>query len=254
MEKRDMNRDPITREPGSHPVGTGVGSAGGAAAGAALGTPFGPIGMLIGGAVGAVAGGAAGHAAGEAIDPTGEVEYWRSAYQTRPYYDKSSTWDDYEPAYRYGLESKTRLRDRNWDDRVEADLRAGWDKTKGKSRLTWERAKDAVKDSWNRTDRTYRTYEANDKYWRENYQKKNYFDSSMEFERDYQPAYRLGTFSRYRYTDRNWDPALESELQRDWDRVKGKSRLSWDTAKNAVRDSWHSVERAIPGDADRDGR
>ena len=51
-ETRDMNRDPITGEPGSHPVGTGVGSAGAAAIGAALGAPFGPIGMLVGGAIG----------------------------------------------------------------------------------------------------------------------------------------------------------------------------------------------------------
>ena len=30
----DLNADPITGEPGAHPVGTGVGAAGGAAAGA----------------------------------------------------------------------------------------------------------------------------------------------------------------------------------------------------------------------------
>ena len=45
-ETRDMNRDPITGEPGSHPVGTGVGAAGGAAAGAVVGSVFGPIGTL----------------------------------------------------------------------------------------------------------------------------------------------------------------------------------------------------------------
>ena len=33
---KDLNEDPITGEPGSHPVGTGLGAAGGAAAGAAL--------------------------------------------------------------------------------------------------------------------------------------------------------------------------------------------------------------------------
>ena len=50
-ENRDMNPDPITKQPGSHPVGTAVGSAGAAAAGAAIGAPFGPIGMLVGGAL-----------------------------------------------------------------------------------------------------------------------------------------------------------------------------------------------------------
>src|SRR5690606_41793317 len=33
----DLNADPITGEPGAHPVGTGVGAAGGAVAGAAVG-------------------------------------------------------------------------------------------------------------------------------------------------------------------------------------------------------------------------
>src|SRR5689334_10211346 len=59
-ESRDMNRDPITGAPGSHPLGTGVGAASGALAGAAVGSLFGPIGTLIGGAIGTVGGGAAG--------------------------------------------------------------------------------------------------------------------------------------------------------------------------------------------------
>src|SRR5690606_10961026 len=36
--KEDLNADPITGEPGSHPIGTGIGGVGGAAAGAAIGT------------------------------------------------------------------------------------------------------------------------------------------------------------------------------------------------------------------------
>lgn len=41
---RDANRDPITDEPGAHPVGTGIGAAlGGAAAGAAAGAFGGPV-------------------------------------------------------------------------------------------------------------------------------------------------------------------------------------------------------------------
>ncbi len=253
-ETRDMNRDPISGEPGSHPVGTGVGSAGGAMAGAALGLPFGPIGALIDGAIGAVAGGAAGHAVGEQVDPTGETEYWKNSYTSRPYYSKDHSWDDYEPAYKYGLESRTKQADRNWDDKLEADLKTGWEKTKGKSRLGWETAKDAVRDSWDRTDRTYKTYQSTDKYWQNEYKNKPYFDKGFEFDRDYRPAYRYGTYSRQRYSDRTWDDNLDRDLSRDWDRFKGSSRLTWDRAKDATRDAWHNVERAIPGDADRDGR
>src|SRR5687767_4739792 len=68
-EDRDLHRDPITDETGSHPVGTGVGAAGGAAAGAAVGAIGGPIGMVVGGAVGAVAGGLAGKAVAERVNP-----------------------------------------------------------------------------------------------------------------------------------------------------------------------------------------
>ena len=253
-EPRDMNRDPITGQPGSHPVGTGVGSAGAAAVGAALGAPFGPIGMLVGGAIGAVAGGAAGHAVGERIDPTGEVEYWKSAHTSRPYYDKTHTFDDYEPAYRYGWESRSQHRDRQWDDKLENDLARGWETAKGKSRMTWERAKDAVRDSWDRTDRTYKTYETNDQKWRTNFSSASYNDKSFDYDRDFAPAYRYGAFSRHRYSDRTWDNQLENDLARDWDRTKGSSRLTWDKAKLAAKDAWHGVERAIPGDADRDGR
>lgn len=80
---RDRNEDPITKQPGSHPAGTGVGAVaggalgvgGGAAAGATTGTAMGgPVGAAVGGAVGAIAGAAAGHAAAEKADPTGTGE------------------------------------------------------------------------------------------------------------------------------------------------------------------------------------
>ena len=72
----DLNLDPITDEPGSHPLGTGVGAAGGAVAGAAIGAVAGPVGAAVGGVVGAIAGGLAGHAVGEQVNPTigGEPE------------------------------------------------------------------------------------------------------------------------------------------------------------------------------------
>lgn len=52
--KEDLNANPITGDPDSHPIGTGVGAAGGAAAGAAIGA----------------IGGAGGKVAAEAFDPT----------------------------------------------------------------------------------------------------------------------------------------------------------------------------------------
>jgi hypothetical protein len=151
-DKKDMNRDPITGEPGSHPVGTGVGSAGGAAAGAAIGAMAGPIGAVVGGAIGAVAGGAAGHAAGEAVDPTAETAYWKANHSSRPYVDKGASWNDYEPAYRYGVQSRQTHAGRKFDD-VENELSSGWQSAKGKSQLEWDRAKLAARDSWDRVER-----------------------------------------------------------------------------------------------------
>ena len=43
-EKNRENRDPITGEPGSHPVSTGAGAVVGGAAGAAAGSVAGPVG------------------------------------------------------------------------------------------------------------------------------------------------------------------------------------------------------------------
>ncbi len=70
-QQQDANRDPMTGEPRSHPVGTGLGAAaGGAAAGAATGTVAGPVGTTIGAAAGAVVGGLAGKATAEKFNPT----------------------------------------------------------------------------------------------------------------------------------------------------------------------------------------
>lgn len=163
-ETRNMNRDPLTGEPGAHPVGTGVGAAGGAATGAVIGSLFGPIGTLVGGAIGAAAGGAAGHTVAENIDPTGEAEYWKTTYRSRPYFNDQYDYEaDYAPAYLYGNAVRSQYAGREWDDALESDIRQGWEATKAKSRLEWEEAKDAVRDAFDRSDRTYRAYDATDR-------------------------------------------------------------------------------------------
>ena len=146
------NPDPITKEPGSHPVGTGTGAAGGAVAGAAVGAVVGgPVGAAIGGVVGAVAGGAAGHAAGEAVNPTVEEGYWRENYNKRPYYQSGQEFSEFQPAYRYGWESAGRsdFEGKRFED-VESDLERGWDKARGTANRTWSDAREATRDAWNR--------------------------------------------------------------------------------------------------------
>jgi hypothetical protein len=147
-----INPDPITGEPGAHPVGTGAGAAGGAIAGAAIGGAVGgPVGAAIGGAVGAVGGGAAGSSAAESLNPTAEDAYWRDNFRKRPYADETLSYDHYRPAYRYGWESRARLTHRRWDE-VERELERGWKENRGMSRLGWTDAKLAARDAWQRVD------------------------------------------------------------------------------------------------------
>jgi hypothetical protein len=148
--KADANRDPITGAPGAHPVGTGIGAAvGGAAAGAATGTVAGPVGTVVGAAVGAVVGGLAGKGIAEAIDPTQEEAYWRENFKHRPYVRRDTSFDDYGPAYRYGVNAYSKYPGRSFDD-VEHDLSREWHEARGTSRLEWEDAKRATRDAWER--------------------------------------------------------------------------------------------------------
>ena len=149
--KEDLNADPITGEPGSHPVTTGIGSAGGAVTGAAIGSIGGPLGMLIGGAIGAIAGGLAGSSVGEQIDPTIEDACWREHYSTVSYYREGYDYDqDYQPAYAVGYAMRNHYSDGTRFEDVETDLKTKWEEVKGQSRLTWDEAKNAIMDGWNR--------------------------------------------------------------------------------------------------------
>ena len=153
----DTNPDPITGAAGAHPIGTGIGAAAGGAAGvagavaagAAAGTAVGPIGTVVGAAVGAVIGGLAGKGVAELIDPTAEETYWRGNYSDRPYVRSGATFDDYGPAYRYGVDSFSRYEGRTFAD-AAPELERGWDSARGTSRLHWNEAKNAANDAWQR--------------------------------------------------------------------------------------------------------
>jgi uncharacterized protein YcfJ len=240
--KTDANRDPITGEPGAHPVGTGVGAAGGAVTGAAIGTAVGgPVGAVVGAAVGGVAGGLFGKGVAEGMNPTEEDTYWRSNYAKRPYAANRS-YDDLAPAYQYGYTSASTHAGRRFDD-VENDLQHGWEQAKGKSKLTWSDAKHATKDAWYRvSDRT-----DNDRYWRENHGSQPYAKSGHSYDEDYAPAYRYGHESASTHAGRKFDET-ENDLQHGWEQAKGKSKLAWSDAKHAVKNAWHRTEDAVSGD------
>ncbi|HEX8312198.1 MAG TPA: hypothetical protein VF614_12820 [Chthoniobacteraceae bacterium] len=147
-QNRDTNPDPITGEPGSHPVGTGIGAAGGGASGAAIGSVAGPVGTVIGAVVGAVAGGLAGKATAEAIDPSAEDAYWRENHGKQPFGSRS--YDEYQPAYRTGYMGFGKHQGRKFDE-AETDLRSEYEASG--SRLGWDEARPAAHAAWSRLER-----------------------------------------------------------------------------------------------------
>lgn len=144
------NEDPITREPGAHPVGSGVGAAlGGAAAGAVAGLAAGPVGTVAGAVIGGVAGGLAGKAVAENYDPTVENAFWQGEYRNRPYYNNAYEYDQYAPAYQAGWESYDANVSGEWATRQEV-ARERWENEGGASYMTWEEAELAARDAYDR--------------------------------------------------------------------------------------------------------
>jgi hypothetical protein len=92
---------------------------------------------------------------------------------------------------------------------------------------------------------------AEDAYWRENYRDRPY---AANYDYDtLRPAYQYGWEARGRYGQKRFDE-VEPELQKNWRGENVRSNLGWDKARYAARDAWDRIERAIPGDADRDGK
>lgn len=89
-------------------------------------------------------------------------------------------------------------------------------------------------------------------YWREQYVSDPDYVEGYNYDDDYTHAYRLGYEGRQQYTGTYEDH--ENELWQEWQKVKGKSRLTEFQVKKAMKNAWHRVERIMPGDADGDGR
>jgi hypothetical protein len=118
---KDTNPDPITGQPGAHPV--------------------------VGGAIGAVAGGAAGKGAAETVNPTLEEQHWRQM--------AGNEYEQYAPAYRLGWESAARTENngRKFDD-VEKDLAKNWSKTRGTMKNEWSDVRQRTRAAFERAQNT----------------------------------------------------------------------------------------------------
>lgn len=79
---------------------------------------------------------------------TEEDDYWRRNFSTRPY-ARESSYDAYQPGYRYGYEAASRYNDRDWDE-VESDLERDWDTYPNRGTSTWQQMKNAAREAWDR--------------------------------------------------------------------------------------------------------
>lgn len=79
--------------------------------------------------------------------------YYQSEFDRAPYRDATATFDDYRPAYRYGVQARTHYGEREWDEPLERELGHGWERVRGDSRLGWEKAKAATRDAWHSAER-----------------------------------------------------------------------------------------------------
>lgn len=77
---------------------------------------------------------------------------------------------------------------------------------------------------------------AEEAYWRENYDTQPYYSKGYTYD-DYHPAYRTGWEGRGRYEGRTFDE-VERELEADYNRNRGTSKLGWGQNRNAARATW----------------
>lgn len=135
-----------------HVLGAGTSAIAGGAVGAAIGgVVAGPPGIALGAAAGTAVGAILGHKTSEAIDPRGNLGHFQQIHHTMPYFKAGMTWDDYAPAYQYGLDTYTTQGAQAFE-LAEAKLSEGWPRARDISRLDWQSAAPAVAHAWRELD------------------------------------------------------------------------------------------------------
>lgn len=79
--------------------------------------------------------------------------YFADAFERADYREPDARFEDYRPAYRYGVEARGRHADRGWDEALETELAGDWPARRGASPLEWDRARAAVRDAYVSHDR-----------------------------------------------------------------------------------------------------
>lgn len=269
------NNDPITGEPGAHPVGTGLGAGSGALAGAGIGLVAGPVGAAVGAVVGAVVGGLAGkeiaenanqtvggapseHKLGEATGATGGALAGAAAGSIGgPVGSVIGAVIGAVAGGSAGRGAAEVVNPKPTDALAEHNLASGVGAGGGAmagaafgamggpvgaavgavvGAVAGSVAGQGVAQAFNP--------QAEDNFWRDNYHLAPHFIEGYTYD-DYAPAYRTGYEAFGNHAGNDYE-SHEEQLQNDWNRLKGKSRLSWEQARAATRAGWHRVEQSAP--------
>jgi hypothetical protein len=75
-----------------------------------------------------------------------------------------------------------------------------------------------------------------DAYWSQNYKIRPYVEQGTTYD-TYRPAYRHGIDAYSKYEGRKFEE-IEPKLSKDWDDVRGDSKLPWSKAKFAAEDAY----------------
>lgn len=136
-----------------HIVGAGSAGLAAGAAGAAIGAAVGgPPGMAVGGVLGVALGATAGDRFAEARDRRENLGHFEQMYQSMPYYIAGHDWHDYEPAYRFGIDTYSSHGGQTFAA-VESSLQGAWEANQHfGSRLGWLQARPAVEHVWRSFD------------------------------------------------------------------------------------------------------
>ncbi len=170
-------------------------------------------------------------------------QHYNANYDTSGY-----TYDDYEPAYRYGydLASSDYYRDRTWDE-IEPEVISNW---QDQTDSPWDEFKGAVQHAWDEVTAVF-TGEDTSEWSAEDLDECQ--ERDPEFRRHYQSVYgRTGyPYTRYeyayqygcklardeRYRGRSWDE-VERDAQREW---QMRDEGVWEEFRDAVRHAWRDV-------------
>jgi hypothetical protein len=136
-----------------HIVGAGSAGLAGGVAGAAIGAVVGgPPGMALGAVAGVALGASAGDRIAEARDRRENLGHFQQLYQSMPYYVAAHDWHDYEPAYRYGIDTYASHGGQPFAQAASV-LQGSWEANAHfGSRLSWLQARPAVEHVWRSFD------------------------------------------------------------------------------------------------------